>query len=64
MKGRKGITQVDVVRACVALMKKGRQFGPSNVRMELGRGSMTTITKHLRRLALHDPRRHPGRIRN
>jgi hypothetical protein len=35
MKGRKGIKQADVVRACVALLKQGRRLGPTNVRREL-----------------------------
>ncbi|WP_224005126.1 DNA-binding protein [Cupriavidus pinatubonensis] len=60
MKGRKGISQVDVVRACVALLKQGRRLGPTNVRLELGRGSMTTVSRHLRRLALREVRRRSG----
>lgn len=52
--GRHGITLVDVVRACLALRKQGRKIGPNNIRLELGRGSMTTISGHLRRLALRD----------
>ncbi|WP_371934469.1 DNA-binding protein [Burkholderia pseudomallei] len=59
MAGRPGITLVDVVRACVALMQQRRRVGPSNVRSELGRGSMTTISRHLGRLALHDRHREP-----
>ncbi|WP_196304057.1 DNA-binding protein [Ralstonia solanacearum] len=47
----------DVVRACVSLRQQGRRLGPSNVRLELGRGSMTTISRHLRRLALRDVHR-------
>ncbi|QKL60734.1 DNA-binding protein [Ralstonia solanacearum] len=57
MAGRPGITLVDVVRACVALKQQGRRLGPSNVRLELGRGSMTTISRHLQRLALRDASR-------
>ncbi|WP_432258016.1 DNA-binding protein [Cupriavidus sp. TMH.W2] len=61
MTGRKGITQVDVVRACVALMKRGRRPAARNIRLELGKGSMTTIHQHLRRLALRDARGRSGR---
>ena len=50
---RKGITSVDVVQAYVALLKQGRKPGPTNLRLELGRGSYTTIAQHLRQLALH-----------
>lgn len=50
--GRHGITPVDVVRAYVALLKQGRVPGPHNLRLELSRGSYTTITKHVTRLAL------------
>lgn len=50
--GRKGITSADVVRAYVALLKQGRKPGPTNLRLQLGRGSYTTISQHLRRLAL------------
>lgn len=55
MKGRKGVTRVDVVRACVALVKQGRKIGPQNVRLELGTGSMSTISQHLRALAFRSP---------
>ncbi|WP_162252956.1 DNA-binding protein [Massilia sp. Root133] len=54
MAGRPGITIVDVARACVALSRQKRRIGPSNVRLELGRGSMTTISRHLHRLAIRD----------
>ena len=50
--GRKGITSADVVQAYVALLKEGRTPGPRNLRLQLGRGSYTTISQHLRRLAL------------
>ncbi len=52
--GRPGITAVDVVRAYVALLKQGRRPGPQNLRLELQRGSYSTITKHLQRLALRN----------
>jgi len=54
MAGRPGITIVDVVRACVRLKKERRSIGPLNIRNVLGRGSMTTICRHLRYLALRD----------
>jgi hypothetical protein len=54
MRGRKGITRVDVVRACIALIKQGRRIGPTNVRLELGTGSMSTISHHLRTLAFQN----------
>lgn len=56
MAGRPGITLVDVARACVSLKLQRRSLGPSNVRLELGRGSMTTISRHLQRLALQEVR--------
>ena len=54
--GRKGITKSDVVRAYVALIKQGRVLGPTNVRLELGRGSYSTISAHLKALAFVDGR--------
>lgn len=51
--GRPGITDVDVVRAYVALLKQGRVPGPQNLRLELACGSYTTIAKHVSRLAPH-----------
>jgi hypothetical protein len=56
-RGRPGIQLEDVLRACKALRKQGRSIGPMNVRLELGTGSYTTITKHLRALGLAPPRR-------
>jgi hypothetical protein len=53
--GRKGVSLVDVIRATVALRKQGRVAGPWNLRLELGRGSYSTIGRHVRRLALVDP---------
>jgi hypothetical protein len=52
--GRNGITAADVARACVALRKQRRTLGPTNVRLELGRGSYRTIVRHLRLLAFRD----------
>lgn len=54
MAGRPGITIVDVVCACIQLKRQRRPIGPLNVRVVLGRGSMTTICRHLRYLALRD----------
>jgi hypothetical protein len=55
MSGRKGISMADVVNACLSLMKEGRNLGPTNVRLQLGRGSMTTISRHLQTLGLRQP---------
>ena len=57
--GRPGITDVDVVRAYVALLKQGRVPGPQNLRLELARGSYTTIAKHVARMALRHPALRP-----
>lgn len=54
-RGRPGVQLKDVRRACKALRKQGRRIGPTNVRLELGTGSYTTITKHLRALGLAPP---------
>jgi len=59
--GRKGITQVDVLQAYIALLKQRRTPGPQNLRLELGRGSYSTIAKHVERLALKNPRYRPPR---
>jgi hypothetical protein len=48
--GRPGVTLEEVRRACEALERQGRPTGPTFVRLELGRGSLTTITKYLRAL--------------
>lgn len=50
--GRPGITVKDVKRACEALRKQGRPIGPVNIRLELGRGSYTTIVRAMRTLGL------------
>lgn len=49
-RGRPGVTLEDVRQACEALKAQGRKVGPTNVRLELGRGSFETIGKHLRAL--------------
>lgn len=48
----KGITGADVARACIALKLSRRRISAVNIRLELGRGSYSTISKHLKRLAL------------
>lgn len=50
--GRKGLELFESVRGVVSLLKQGRNPSPTNLRLELGRGSYTTILKHLRTLAL------------
>lgn len=47
-RGRPGVTLEDVRQACDRLKEQGRAIGPTNIRLELGRGSFQTITKHLR----------------
>ncbi|MFN3736777.1 DNA-binding protein [Hydrogenophaga sp.] len=46
--GRPGVTLDDVRAACIRLEDEGRFVGAVNVRLELGRGSYTTIQRHLR----------------
>jgi len=46
-RGRKGITQEDVRKACNTLNAQGRRIGPTNVRLELGTGSYGTIVRML-----------------
>lgn len=50
--GLPGVQRVDVVRAYVALMKQGREPTLCNLRLELGRGSYSTIAAHLQALCL------------
>ena len=57
--GRKGITSVDVLRSYIVLLKEGRLPGPSNLRLQLGTGSYTTIAQHIQRLALRHPQLRP-----
>ncbi len=47
-RGRPGVSIDDVLQAIDALQKQGRHPGPVNVRLELGRGSYSTITRYLR----------------
>ena len=53
--GRKGITNVDVVQAYVALLKHGRKPSLINLRLQLGWCSYASISQHLRRLAFGRP---------
>lgn len=46
--GRPGITLYDVEIACRSLTRQRRKVGPLNVRLELRRGSYTTIIGFLR----------------
>ena len=48
---RPGISSADVVRAYVALRRSRRRPSLLNLRLELGRGSFTTIAQRLERLA-------------
>lgn len=50
--GRKGVTPAEVVAACVQLKRQRRAVGLRNLRLELARGSYSTIAKRLRQLAL------------
>lgn len=49
---RPGITGADVVRAFVALKKQGRDPSIVNLRLEIGKGSYSTIADRLESLAL------------
>lgn len=49
------VRPADVVRAYTSLLKQRRNPGPFNIRLELGRGSYSTILRHLRMLALVPP---------
>lgn len=62
--GRRGITAIDLIRAYVNLLKQHRVPGPQNLRLELQRGSYSTITKLIDALALrHVAYRPPERRR-
>jgi hypothetical protein len=50
--GRPGITKEDVICAYVNLLKQGRVPKPQNLRLELQRGSFSTIAKRYDELAL------------
>jgi hypothetical protein len=49
---RTGITGADVVRAYVSLRKQKREPSIVNLRLELGKGSYSTIAERLESLAL------------
>lgn len=51
-RGRPGISRGDVEAAVAALLQQQRNPGPVNVRLEIGRGSYSTIIRHLRDIAL------------
>jgi hypothetical protein len=50
--GRQGISGADLIRAYVSLQKQGRNPTVVNLRLELGRGSYSTIAARLESLAL------------
>ncbi len=52
--GRKGIQPRDTVRAYIALKKQERAPTLLNLRLELGRGSYSTLQKHLQMLAFKE----------
>jgi hypothetical protein len=49
---RKGLQREDVIRAYVALLRQRREPSLCNIRLELGRGSYSTIAAHLEALCL------------
>lgn len=49
---RPGITGADVVRAVIALKRQGRDPSIVNLRLEIGKGSYSTIADRLESLAL------------
>jgi len=57
--GRPGVTLDDVRAACACLEKQGRVVTAVNVRLELGRGSFTTLQRHLRTLGNVSPGSRP-----
>lgn len=54
---RPGIKQEDVVRAVDALRAARRAASPTTVRLELGTGSYSTISKYLRALGVRELKR-------
>lgn len=54
-RGRPGVTLEEVRAACERLDQQRRSTGPKNTRIELGRGSYTTILNHLRALGRAPP---------
>lgn len=66
--GRRGVQAADVIRAYVSLKKQGREPTLTNLRLELGRGSYSTIAEKLSSLKLigrngRFERRPPGNTR-
>jgi hypothetical protein len=59
--GRPGVTLDDVRAACARLEKQGRVLSAVNVRLELGRGSFTTLQQHLRTLGNVTPGSTPNK---
>lgn len=56
---RSGISNVDVVKAYVSLIKQRRQPSLLNLRLEMGKGSYSTIAAHLEKLSfVQDSRRY------
>lgn len=54
---RPGIREEDVLRAVAALRAARRAASPTNVRLELGTGSYSTISRHLRALGVRESKR-------
>jgi hypothetical protein len=64
---RPGISKAEVVQAYVSLLKQKREPTLLNLRLQLGRGSYTTIGAHVASLKLRRPgtcSRRPVRPRN
>lgn len=57
---RPGISNADVVRAYVELIQRRRRPSLLNLRLQLGRGSYSTIAQRLQRLALVEPNCQPA----
>jgi hypothetical protein len=59
--GRKGLDKADLIRAYLSLRQAGREPSLLNLRLELGRGSYSTIAARLDELCLVDGRGRPLR---
>lgn len=59
--GRPGVSKAEVVQAYVALLKQKREPSLLNLRLQLGRGSYSTIAAHVASLKLQRPGRF-GRV--
>jgi hypothetical protein len=53
--GRPGVSKTEVVQAYVALLKQKREPSLLNLRLQLGRGSYSTIGAHVASLKLWRP---------